>query len=56
MLIHKKSARRCGHFCEARTYPNKMATVRSDNTKSDEMKIVFNCGAGVDGKDKRLKR
>ena len=33
-----------------------MATIRSDNTKLDEMKIVFNCNAGVDGKDKRLKQ
>ena len=39
-------------FCEACTYQNKMATLCSDNTKSDEMKIVFNCSAGVDGKDK----
>ena len=31
-------------FCEA------------DNTKSDEMKIVFNCNAGVGGKDKQLKQ
>ena len=44
------------NFCEARAYQNKMATIRSDNTKSDEMKIVFNCSARVDGKDKRLKR
>ena len=47
----------CGLFCEAHTYQNKMATIRSDNTKSDEVKsdevkIVFNCSAGVDGKDK----
>ena len=34
------------------TYENKMATIRSDNTKSDMMKIVFNSSAGVDGKDK----
>ena len=43
-------------FCEARAYQKKMATIGSDNTKSDEMKIVFNCSARVDGKDKRLKR
>ena len=42
--------------CEARTYQNKIATIRSDNTKADELKIVFNCGAGVDGKNRRLKR
>ena len=30
---------------------NKMATIRSDNTKSDDMKIVFNCSAGVDDKE-----
>ena len=33
-----------------------MATIRSDNTKADEMKIVFKCSDGVDGKNKRLKR
>ena len=33
-----------------------MATIRRDNTKADELKIVFNCSAGVDGKIKRLKR
>ena len=43
-------------FCEARTCQNKMATIQSNNTKSDEMKIMFNCSAGVDGKDKRSKR
>ena len=42
--------------CEACAYQNKMATIRSDNTKADEMKIVFNCNAGVDGKNKQLKR
>ena len=33
-----------------------MATIRSNNTKADEMKIVFNCSARVDGKNKRLKQ
>ena len=37
-------------------YKNKIATIRSDSTKSDEMKIMFNRSAGVDGKDKRLKQ
>ena len=32
-----------------------IATIRSDNTKADEMKIVFNCSTMVDGKNKRLK-
>ena len=43
-------------FCEARTYQNKMTTIRSDNTKSDEMMVVVNFSARVDGKDKQLKR
>ena len=42
-------------FCEARTYQNNMATIRDDNTTSDDMTIVFNCSAGVDDKDKQLK-
>ena len=42
--------------CEARIYQNKMATIRRDNTKAHEMKIVFNCSAGVDDKKKQLKR
>ena len=46
----------CKLFCEAQTYQNKTATIRSDNTKSDVMKIVFNCSAGVDGKEKRWKQ
>ena len=41
----------CGLFCEARTYQNKITTIQSDKTKSDEMKIVFNCSTGVDGKE-----
>ena len=28
----------------------------ADNTKSDEMKIVFSYGVGVDGKGKQLKQ
>ena len=42
--------------CEARTYQNKMETIRSDNMKADDMKIVFNCSAGLEGKNKRLKQ
>ena len=41
----------CGLSCEVHTYQNKIATIQSDTTKSDEMKIVFNCSAGVDGKE-----
>ena len=43
------------HSCMKLTYAyqNKMATTQSNNTKTDEMKILFNCGAGVDSKDKR---
>ena len=43
-------------FCEVRTYQNKMATIRSNNTKADEMKIVFNSSTEVEGKNKRLKQ
>ena len=43
-------------FCEARTYQNKMTTIQNNNTKSDDMKIAFNCTAGVDGKDQRFKQ
>ena len=53
--LHKKSAW-CRYCCEAHTYQNEMATIRSDNMKADEMKIVFNCSARVDGKNKQLKR
>ena len=42
-------------FCEAHTYQNKMATIRSNNMKPDEMKVLFNCSTALDGKDKRLK-
>ena len=33
-------------FGAAHTYQNMMVTILSDNTKSDEMKILVNCSAG----------